>query len=257
MTAGPLTGIDVLILAGGLGTRIRSVLGDTPKVLAPVAGRPTAALILDWLTGQGADRVIFALGHRAEAVQDWLAANPRPGCELITVVEPEPLGTAGAIRFARPALRGGLLLVLNGDTLLDADLSPLVRDHGEKGAEATLLCLALTETGRYGRLELDAGGWISRFAEKDPAAGPGLINAGVYLFEPAFLDRLNALQARSIEQDAFARLPAGSLAGSITQCRFIDLGIPSALEEAQTLFASNLYAPDVYAPVDTKGAERA
>ena len=110
------------MLAGGLGTRIRPVLGDTPKLLAPIGGRPYLWYLLEWLRKFGARRIVLGLGHGAGAVLDYLRAQPAADLDIVTVVEPSPLGTAGAIRFARAHLRSDPVLVLNGDTFVNADL---------------------------------------------------------------------------------------------------------------------------------------
>ena len=113
-----------------MGTRIRPVLGDLPKILAPILGRPYLAYLLDWLERFGARRVVLGLGHRAQAVVEYLEdAHPASQIEVTTVVEPSPLGTAGAIRFARGALRSDPVLVMNGDSFTDADLCAFVDRH--------------------------------------------------------------------------------------------------------------------------------
>ena len=243
MSGGPLRGIDCLVLAGGFGTRIRPVLGDLPKVLAPVGGRPALALVIAWLRAHGADRIVLALGHQAGPVIDWVSATSMPGCDIVSVVEPAPLGTAGALRHARPNLRGGTLLVVNGDTLLDADIGRFLADHRRHGTDATVLCVARDDTGRYGRIELDQQGRVATFAEKGGRAGPGLINAGVYLIEPCLLDVIDKSGAVSLEHDVLSTLGTGSLGASQADCRFVDLGVPAGYEEAQSLFANDRVQP--------------
>jgi NDP-sugar pyrophosphorylase family protein len=120
-----LDGIDVLILAGGLGTRIRSVLGDTPKVLAPINGRPFLDYLLDRLAAEAAGRVILSLGYRAEAVAAHLATFDPP-LAVEQLVEPAPLGTGGALRFAMPSLRSDPVMVMNGDTWIEADFGAML-----------------------------------------------------------------------------------------------------------------------------------
>jgi len=119
----------VAVLAGGLGTRISGVLGDTPKVLGPVGGRPFLDWLLDKLQTQGVQHVILLLGHLAQKVQDHLAENPRTKMFVETIIEPSPLGTLGAIRYGAASMNMVDVIVLNGDTFIDADLKPLLARH--------------------------------------------------------------------------------------------------------------------------------
>lgn len=229
--------LDVLVLAGGLGTRLRGVLGDTPKLLAPVAGRPYLGYLLDWLERFGARRIVLALGQGAAAVLDYLAGAPRPGLEIATTVEPRPLGTAGAIRFARGKLASDPVLVMNGDSFVDADLCALVERHRQAAALGTMLCVDVDDAGRYGRVLIDDAGRVAGFIEKDASHhGGATINAGVYLLSRRLLDEIAAGSAISLERDVFAGLPAGSLAAVPGRHRFIDIGTPESLARAAEVF---------------------
>jgi NDP-sugar pyrophosphorylase family protein len=228
----PLAGIDVGILAGGLGTRIRAVLGDVPKFLAPVDGRPYADYLFAWLAANGAERVVLCLGHLAGRIADRFEKEPPP-FELVLSVEPEPLGTAGALRYARPHFRSDPVLVLNGDSFAQAVYGPFVAGHAERRPAATLLCTEVPDMGRFGGVEVDDNDAILAFAEKRPdTSGPGLINAGVYLMSAAFLDEIADGTARSLENDVFAVQPQGRLAAHRGTFPFIDLGTPNDLARA-------------------------
>lgn len=243
----PLTGRDVVILAGGLGTRIRPVLGDTPKALAAMTvaadggdGETVLGLLLRRLEAQGADRILLALGHRAEAVVDWLAVRPPGGPVIVPVVEPAPLGTAGALRHIRPQLRPGPVVVMNGDTLVDTDFAALLARHGEAAAPITVLCVRTPDCSRYGRVELtDDHRFIVRFLEKSPNAGPGPINAGVYVFSDAALDVVAAGTAGSLEREVFQTAAPGFLAVLATAGRFVDVGTPEGLAAARAMIAES------------------
>ena len=228
----PGLGIDAAILAGGLGSRIGGLIGDLPKVMAPLAGRPFLAHLLDSLARQGVRRVVLCLGHLARPVLDWLPAAPLP---VETVVEPRPLGTAGALRLARPLLRSQPALVMNGDSFTDAPLAPFLAAHQASGAEASLLCVAVADAGRYGRVERDGRGQVVRFLEKG-AVGPGLISAGCYLFGAAMLDRLMADDRPSLEQGLLASLPPGTLHAHVVAAPFIDIGTPETLAAGEAFF---------------------
>lgn len=228
-----LDGLDVVVLAGGLGTRIRSVLGDTPKVLAPVDGRPFLDLLLERLAAVGAGRAVLSLGHLADKVVAHLERHGAP-LPVETVVEAEPLGTAGAIRLLAGRLRSDPVLVMNGDTWLDADLGAFLAAHRGSGADAALLCVAVENVARYGRVELASDGTVARFVEKDPdRSGGGLINGGIYLFGAAALRRLAATTGPSLERDFLALMPAGRLLGFVADgAAFVDIGTPESLAGA-------------------------
>ena len=234
-----LEALDIFVLAGGLGTRIRPVLGDLPKLLAPILGRPYLAYLLEWLERFGARRVVLGLGHGAQAVIDYLDAHPQGRIEVATVIEPSPLGTAGAIRFARAMLQSDPVLIMNGDSFTDADLCAFVDRHQAAKALGSVLCAEVEDAGRYGRVELDARGFIHGFAEKDAAFhGNAAINAGVYLLSAALLDDIAAGKAASLERDIFERLPPGSLAAFAGRFRFIDIGTPESFRVAGGVFGA-------------------
>lgn len=234
-----LAAIDVLVLAGGLGTRIRPVLGNTPKLLAPVAGQTYLDHLLDWLSGFGARRLVLALGHRAEAIVAHLARHARDNVVAETVIEPQPLGTAGAIRWARAKLHSDPALVINGDSFADVDLCEFLAHHTRVGTSGTILCAAVDDAGRYGRVRVDDQGMIGGFTEKDATFhGAALVNAGLYFISAALLDAIASGAAVSLEKDVFERLPPGSLA-AFTQCgNFIDIGTPESLALADEFFAA-------------------
>lgn len=224
-----LRDIDVVILAGGLGTRIRPALGETPKILAPVDGRPFVDYLLDWLESFGARRIVFCLGHLGDKVRAHLAQADRD-TQIEWVVESQPLGTGGALVNATPMLRTSPVLVLNGDSFVDVDFCAFAESHRASGAIASLVCTEVNDAGRFGRVTIDENSRIVRFAEKNPSSlGSGAINAGAYLFDSAFLDLVKNSCARSIEQDVFARQAPGSLHAHLGRFSFIDIGTPESL----------------------------
>lgn len=231
-----LSSIDIAVLAGGLGIRIQPVLGETPKVLAPIGGEPFLALLLRWLAGFGAERIVLCLGIGADAVLDWLAGNAPTGLEIVPIVEPEPLGTAGALRFAAPALASNPALVLNGDSFVDADLCAFLAAHRTGGREASLLCCRVPDAARFGRVEIADGG-VTGFQEKSAGPGPGPINAGVYLFSQAMLRRIREMPGRSLERDVFQAAAPGTLGAHTVDGTFIDIGTPESLADAEKVLS--------------------
>ena len=240
--ADSLASIDVAVLAGGLGTRLRSVLGETPKILAPVAGRPFIDHLLAWLASFGARRVVFCLGFRAAAVTEHIAAHPFPGLEVVTSLETEPLGTAGALRLALPHLHSDPVLVMNGDTFVDADLGAFAAAHRARAAAASILCATVPSTARYGRLDIDGAGRIRGFREKDPADNrPGPINAGLYLFSRAWLSGFARTTGASLERDVFGAAAPGTFdAIAADGLTFIDIGTPESFAEADRVVGQAL-----------------
>jgi len=233
-----LEGIDVVVLAGGLGTRLRTVLGDRPKVLAPVGGRPFLDHLLARLAAEGAGRVILSLGHLAKSVLRHLETGHQP-LPVLASVEPKPLGTAGAIRFVAARLQGDPVLVMNGDTWLDCDFGAFLTAHRAAGRTASLLCVAVDDVERYGSVEVAADGSLARFVEKDPArSGRGLINGGIYLFSAAALDDLARMPGPSLERDFLGLLPPGSIHAHVAAgAAFIDIGTPESLAAAAAVIA--------------------
>jgi mannose-1-phosphate guanylyltransferase len=183
--------IQIAILAGGLGTRLRGVLPDLPKILAPVHGKPFLEYLFDWLIRQGSRRVVLCLGYRADDVLSYLSGHSFAPLEIVTVAEPEPLGTGGALANARSLLVTDPLMIMNGDTFLDADLDDFLAAHRASKAELSILAVSVEDAGRYGRLQLDANDRVIRFEEKDPEAMErAWINGGVYLCGPAILQQI-------------------------------------------------------------------
>jgi NDP-sugar pyrophosphorylase family protein len=240
-----LADIDALILAGGLGSRLAGVLGNLPKVLAPIGGRPFVDFQLDYLASKGVRKVVLSLGHRAEMVLAHLAETKSP-LPIETVVEPRPLGTAGAIAFARPALGSDPVALLNGDTWLDLDLAAMLANHrAAHGALATLSCVAVNDTRRYGAVELRTDGSIARFVEKDQSSSSGgLVNGGVYLLSAQLLDSLTVATGSSLERDILPHLPAGALRSYIVgQADFFDIGTPESYARAAAHIAAGAAKP--------------
>ncbi len=221
--------IPVLILAGGLGTRLQPVLGQTPKVLAPIAGKPFLGYMLDLLERQGFRRVTLCLGHGAEAVASYASDGSAWGMAITCSVEPQPLGTAGAVRHALAAGRvDSNVLVLNGDTYPELDFAALIGFHRQKRAVATLALVHKDDTRDGGTVELVGDGRIVGFQEKSPAARPGLVSAGVYVFSPTIVERIPAGQPSSLERQTFPALVQAHepIFGHVSPGAFYDIGTP-------------------------------
>lgn len=230
--------MECVILAGGMGTRLRSVVEELPKCMAPVAGRPFLHYIVESLEVAGFDHIIFSLGYRHEAVEQWLAERSGKA-RISTVVESEPLGTGGGVRFALSRAAEEDVFVLNGDTWFDVGFRTMLTRHRDSGAVATLALKPMEYFDRYGEVALDAAGRIVAFREKRPCE-EGLINGGVYIIKRNALESLP--ERFSIEKDFFEKeVSRGVLSGFVSDGYFIDIGIPEDYARAQEDFASGVY----------------
>lgn len=231
---------EAILLVGGRGTRLSQVITDRPKPLALVAGKPFAEWLLLQLRAQGVRRFILASGHLSEHIQAHFGDGSRWGVDVVHSVETQPLGTGGAARLAAEHVQGAHCFVLNGDSYCAVDLAALARYHQRVQARATLALRHLPDGGRYGAVELAPDGQIRRFREKDPQAGPGLINAGVYCFARPALLSLPANQTLSIETDVFAAWADAGLYGVPGEGAFLDIGTPATYAQAENYLSHEL-----------------
>jgi D-glycero-alpha-D-manno-heptose 1-phosphate guanylyltransferase len=228
--------VEAIVLAGGLGTRLRSVVSDLPKTMAPIHGRPFLAYLLDAMAEAGFDSIILAVGYKSEAIRAFFGDDYR-GLKLRYSKEDEPLGTGGAIRLAMGQASAPHVFVLNGDTHLELDYSAMMQAHLEAKASLTIAIKQVPDAGRYGALET-AEGRIRNFREKG-RGGPGLINAGVYLLARDLPDRYPLPRIFSFETDLL--MPHASELQPLafeTDGMFIDIGIPEDYARAQELLGA-------------------
>jgi NDP-sugar pyrophosphorylase family protein len=221
-----LSQVTAVILAGGAGTRLRSVVSDRPKVLAPLGGRPFIAYLLDRLAAQRIRQVVLCTGYLGEQVRETLGGE-YAGMKLLYSQENDPLGTGGALVQALPLISSDTILAMNGDSYCDTDLRTSYEWHMDREARATLV-LAHVELGaRFGRVELGAQGRIERFCEKNPAlTGGGWINGGIYWFQREVLAALPTGKSLSLEKDVLGAWSGDGLYGYRDYGRFMDIGVP-------------------------------
>jgi NDP-sugar pyrophosphorylase family protein len=230
-------GIRAFVLCGGQGTRLRPVLTDRPKSMALISGTPFLQLLLDRLRSQGIDEVILGTGYMADKIKGYFGSGKNVGLRIRYSREHEPLGTGGALKLAEPSISDPVL-VLNGDSYVEWGLVPMQELFKAKDADLVLVLQAVADVARYGSVALDQDGRVIHFVEKGAAAGPGLINAGVYFFRKQIVRELPANTPISLERDVFPRLLNRGVYGLISTGPFIDIGIPDDLKRAQTLLAS-------------------
>ncbi len=228
------------ILAGGLGTRLRSCISDRPKVLAPVAGQPFLNYILQQFSNSGIKRCVLCTGHLAAMIEEEYGNN-YAGMELLYSYEDSPLGTAGALKNAEHLLTGDKLIVANGDSFFGADLTKAATEFDNGKHPAMIVLNHISNTARYGRVELNAKNIITSFREKDGVNAAGLINAGIYFLHRDFLERIPADKQVSLEREIFPQLISGNhLGGWSTTGIFIDIGTPESYTAAQELAQTSI-----------------
>ena len=234
---GCLSELDVVILAGGLGSRLAPVIDKTPKVLAPVQEKPFVQHLIDQVHSFGARRIVFALGHMALAVQTYLAKATPPALDVVTVVEPRPLGTGGALRFALPHIASETVLVMNGDSFVQADFCRFLAFHRSRPARVSMVVTRVPDAARYGLVDTDAQGRVTAYQEKVEAAGAaGDINAGVYCFEAEAIRAIPTGRPVSLEREVFPPLCGRGWYAMRGEFSFIDIGTRESYRMADTFF---------------------
>ena len=239
--------VTVAILAGGLGTRLRPVVADRPKVMAEVGGRPFLAWWLECLGQQGVREVVLCTGHRARQIEDYFG-NAYAGVRLRYSVEAQPLGTGGALGHALPWLRTDHVLAINGDSFCDADLAWFWRAHRACGARASLVVTCVPDLRRFGRVVARSDGRVLAFEEKGETQGGGWINAGLYLLERSLVAEVAPERPCSLERDLLPRwlaAPTGVYAFPAAR-RFLDIGTPESYARAEA-FVTEVTAPALIA----------
>lgn len=223
--------MECIILAGGLGTRLSSVVSDVPKCMAPVGGEPFLAHILHHLEQQFVDNVVFSLGYKSEVVIEYLRTKAFT-FKVSWVLEKEPMGTGGGIKRALMKTKEQEVFILNGDTLFNVDLRAM-RASSDGGYKAMLALKPMENYDRYGSVQLDGGNRITAFEEKQ-FRKEGLINGGVYLLNKA-KENLSAFPDKfSFEKDFLEQEAGeGTLQGFVSDTYFIDIGIPEDYHRAQ------------------------
>jgi mannose-1-phosphate guanylyltransferase len=228
--------VKAVVLVGGEGTRLRPLTLTTPKPLLPIANLPFIERQLTWLGSYGVDEVVLSLGYLPDAFTEHFADDRFGDMKLRFVVEHEPLGTAGGIRFAAEGIEERVL-VCNGDVLTDLDLDQLVSFHAERGAQATIALTRVADPSAFGVVPTREDGEVVAFVEKPPKgqAPTSWINAGTYVLEPEVFERIPPRFAVSIERETFPRMleEPGLLFAMQSDAYWLDIGTPQKYLEAQ------------------------
>jgi D-glycero-alpha-D-manno-heptose 1-phosphate guanylyltransferase len=227
-----------IILAGGKGTRLQSVVADRPKVLAEVNGRPFLAYLLDQVAAAGITHTILCIGYRGEEVQAAFGQT-YAGMSLTYSQETALLGTGGALRLALPLVASEMFITMNGDSFCELNLSDVWMWHQERRADVTLALTYKDDTIRYGRVSLSPDGVISSFEEKGSTAGAGWVNAGIYVFDTEIARTIPPGHVVSLEREVFPSWLGHRLCGYQSRGRFLDIGTPESYAQADALFAQD------------------
>lgn len=229
-----LSEVVAVVLAGGASTRVRQLIGDLPKPMVTVEGKPFLEWLVRYLRKQGLKRVVISTGYRAEVVAAHFDSQPVAGMEVSCVAESSPLGTAGGLRYAvqQSRLAPPAWLVLNGDTLCFADISVAADRLSEPRVAGVIYARGVSDTSRYGSLILDADNCLAGFNEKRP--GRGLVSTGIYLLRDSVLREFPDRAPLSLEQDIFPELTArrALLKVEAMSTPFLDIGTPESLPQA-------------------------
>jgi D-glycero-alpha-D-manno-heptose 1-phosphate guanylyltransferase len=229
-----LSDVDAVVLAGGLGTRLRPAVSDRPKVLAEVGGRPFLDLLIEHLRSMGCARIILSVGHLKDQIKDRYA-----GKGIIFAEEESPLGTGGGVKNAELLVRSEHFLVMNGDSWIPGgiDLHAFNDFHKKKNALATMALARPRSEKDYGAVFLDKDSKISRFSEKSKEEGDHFLNAGVYLMSKKVFSRMPG-SPFSLEADFFPKLIGDAFYGFPVEGEVVDIGTPERYGAAQQVFTS-------------------
>ena len=233
--------MEAIILAGGMGIRLKPVIENIPKCMAPVAGKPFLYYLLSTLESSGFRHIILSLGYKYEIIESWLKEY-KTSIPITLVAEDIPLGTGGGVKFAMSKATQSCVFVLNGDSYIGLDYQNLYKFHKEKQALATIALKQMFRFDRYGKVEINDESRIVGFGEKQ-YCDAGFINAGVYVINRNALEKFS--DKFSLEKDFFVpEASTGRLAGFQTNGYFIDIGIPEDYFRVQNDFSNGIPESD-------------
>jgi galactokinase/mevalonate kinase-like predicted kinase/dTDP-glucose pyrophosphorylase len=228
--------MKVLILAGGFGTRLKEVISDRPKVMAPINGKPFLEYVIQLLRRNGIKEIVISLGYLGDYIKAYFGDGTNFGVKIEYVVEDFPLGTGGAIKNAQSFFKEPFLVV-NGDTYLETDLRHLIAFHNDKKSLATIALAVINNVGESGLVSLLKSGKIKSFKEKPKSGKRGLVNAGYYFFSPKIFKYIPAKKRLSLEKIVFPKLvSSGLIHGFAINADFLDIGKPETYEKGKTYF---------------------
>jgi NDP-sugar pyrophosphorylase family protein len=237
LTNGRRGQIDVVILCGGLGSRLAGVVGDRPKPMAQMGRRPFLDILVDYFSSFGFRRFVLCTGHRSEVVREHYSRRS-DSLEFVISEEPAPLGTAGAVKHAEVFVKSNPFLVANGDSFCPMDLTEFCDFHSAKRAVMSMAVVESENRNDAGRVAMDACQRIVGFEEKGPGRHGRYVNAGLYLFQREILSLIPANTKSSLEYDLFPKLIAEGMFAFVASRPLIDIGTPERYESAKDFFCT-------------------
>lgn len=231
-----LSNLDVVILCGGLGTRLRSISEGRQKTMVEVGGQPFSEIIIDWAAGYGLRRFVLCTGYQGHQVRDYFEKHAK-GLDISFSQEKEPLGTAGALKHCSEQLRGGPILLLNGDSYCSVNLRSMFAFHQTQRGLVTVAVVPPGSRVDGGFIEVSRDQRIISFNEKEPRPNR-MLNAGVYMMEREILNIIPSGQTVSLEKDIFPGLPAQNANAYVCSEPLYDIGTPERLESFRSIYAT-------------------
>lgn len=232
---------EAIILAGGFGTRLSSVVNDVPKSMAPINGRPFLDYQLDYLDVFSVRKVIISIGYLHEKIMEHYG-NQYKNIEIDYAIETEPLGTGGGLKKAMAMAEGPLVIGMNGDTFFEIDFMKFLHIHRGKESKFSMVLRELEDVSRYGSVERDGDRRITGFFEKNQKSGKGLINGGIYIINKRFFDSQKLPDKFSLEKDFLEKIyKKEKIYGILCRQYFIDIGVPEDYAKAQEDFKDFRY----------------
>lgn len=247
-----LSNIDAAILCGGLGTRLRPVIGEQQKVMVAVDGQPFLEILIDELAGQGVQRIVLLTGYQAEDLQNYFSKK-KNGPQLNFSKENMPLGTGGALKQAKALIQSDPFFLLNGDSYCRVDFSEMLKFHQSQVALCTIALSSVENQDDYGTVVIDGNKRVTAFKEKNVTRDPGpvtRINAGVYCLSQDIFKRLPAVEKFSLETEVFPQLIQDRVYGFDTHNSLTDIGTPERLKTAQSNFTKGIRSADRQRPTE-------
>jgi len=232
-----LSRVTAVILAGGMGTRLRQVVSDRPKVMAEINGKPFLYYVLDQLAEVDIKRVVISTGYMADKIEEVIGFSYK-GLKVDYSWEESPLGTGGALKLAGQSISMKYCLVMNGDSYTEFDPVSLFRSHKQKNASIVLLAKMVPGTSRFGTIQMNEQNEIIRFMEKGETTDSRLINAGVYIMKTSALQKIPEKIPCSLEYDFFPFMIGKNIYGYEAEGKFIDIGTPESYSQAEKFFGS-------------------
>ncbi|MEK7172652.1 MAG: nucleotidyltransferase family protein [Patescibacteria group bacterium] len=232
--------IDIVILAGGLGKRLRPISKRLPKPLVKINGKCFLDILIDFWSGFGFRRFILCIGYKGRMIKDYYGTNSKKGFDILFSYEETPLGTGGAVKNAESLVVSDPFIVLNGDSFCKVNPLNLLGFHKKKKALISIVLAGVSDVKDYGEVKINKAQRILSFNEKNGASQEGLINAGIYVFNQEVFERMPNRRKFSLEKDFFPEVAGKNIFGYTDNKLFIDIGTPARYRKAEKIFSTNL-----------------